>query len=171
MAANDSFFKEFSDFQTAFFTNKERFANKDRYDVKRFGFILVNNIAKGYPNLADNLFSIRGINWEASTSHSILRALQTKFVNRYQQRPRVPSFIYFKNMKPPKEKKVRKKVETKKGLEFDEVTQSEIQSILMYDSKTFEALKYSDKVQFLGKQIVETHLKKSFKKTVVKQVK
>ncbi len=150
--ATDNTYQELNTFQTNFFTNINKFSEYTNFEVKKFGYILINNIAKGFPNLADIIINLKGIEWTAVTSPALIKALQHRFVNKYSQ-ARVPQFIYFKNLKPEKStEKVRK---TKTGkLEFSNDIKKNICQILMYDSKTYEYLKHTEKVQELGKQLV-----------------
>ena len=145
-------YQELNNFQTAFFTNISKFQDYTNHEIKKFGYILINNIAKGFPNLADIISNLKGIEWTAVTSPAIIKALQHRFVNKFTQ-VRIPQFIYFKNLKPEKStEKVRK---TKSGkLDFSDDVKKEICEILMIDSKSYDYLKYTDKVQELGKQIV-----------------
>ena len=48
----------------------------------------------------------------------------------------------------------KSKIQEVTGIDFDISVQREIQSILFIDNKDYENLKYTDKVQFLGKQIL-----------------
>lgn len=147
-----AYFEQFNKFQTLFFTDKNMFDKYTVYELKKFGYVLLNNIAKGFPNLADIICNLKGIGWDGITSIQILRALQSQLIGNFK---RVPMFVFFKNMKPEKEKsKVKQSKVNKKMLDFDLEVKSQICSILMYDSKTYEELKYSDKVQYLGRQIV-----------------
>lgn len=150
--AEKSSYQELNAFQTAFFTNINKFQDYTNFEIKKFGYILINNIAKGFPNLADIISNLKGIDWTAVTSPAIIKALQHRFVNKFTQ-ARVPQFIYFKNLKP--EKSTEKVHKTKSGkLDFSDDVKKEICEILMIDSKSYDYLKYTDKVQELGKQIV-----------------
>lgn len=149
MAANE--YQELNNFQTMFFTDKNKFQEVTNFEVKKFGYILINNLAKGFPNLADIIINLKGINWSGVTSPSLLKALQHRFVNGFST-ARVPQFIYFKNLKP--EKSTEKIKKTKSGkLDFSDDIKKEICEIMMIDSKTYENLKYTEKIQYLGKQI------------------
>lgn len=146
-------YKELNDFQSKFFTNISTFENYSNYEIKKYGYILLNNIAKGFPNLVDIIINLKGLNWTGVTSPALLKALQHRFVNKYTV-VRIPQFVYYKNLKPEKETtkaKVSKK--SKDLMDFDDDIRKQICEILQYDSKTYEYLKYSEKVQFLGKQI------------------
>lgn len=154
MASEENYFQEFNKFQTSFFTSINDFGNYSNFEVKKYGYVLINNIAKGFPNLADIISNLKGINWSGIQSPALLKALQRRFVNKHVH-VRVPNFVYFKNMKPEKEtSKAKVSKKSKDLLDFDLEIQTQICSILKYDSKTYEYLKYSDKVQYLGKQLL-----------------
>lgn len=147
-----AYFEQFNNFQTSFFTDIKMFDKYTVYELKKFGYVLLNNIAKGFPNLADIICNLKGIGWDGVTSIQILRALQSQLMSNFK---RVPMFVFFKNMKNEKEKsKAKVSKVNKKMLDFDSEIKSQICSILMYDSKTYEELKYSEKVQYLGRQIL-----------------
>lgn len=153
---NSNYYQEFNNFQTAFYTNIAKFEDYSNFDFKRHGYILINNLAKGFPNLASLIINLKGFNFDG-TSPAILKALQRNFVNNFNS-ARIPNFIYFKGTKDEKEKNKAK--ETSKGLIFSIDIQSQIQSILFIDSKTYEYLKFTDKVQNLGKQILGEFVQK-----------
>lgn len=155
MATNN--YQEFNKFQTAFYTNTVEFGDYSKFEVRRHGYVLLNNLAKGFPNLVNLIINLKGINWSAPESPAVLKALQRKFVNNFNV-SRIPQFIYFKQTKVTKSKpKVRK---TKHGLIFDMETQQDICSILKIDSKTYEYLKFSEKIQYLGKQLIGEFIQK-----------
>lgn len=110
MATND--YQEFNNFQTAFYTNIGTFGDYSRFEYKRFGYQLLNNLAKGFPNLAGIVINLRGLNWSGAESPAIMRALQRNFVNNFN-RPALPQFIYFKNLS---EKKLPQKNQNQKLL-------------------------------------------------------
>jgi hypothetical protein len=154
MGAEENYYNEFNKFQTNFFTNIEVFEGYSNYEVGKFGYVLINNIAKGFPNLADIISNLKGLNWSGVKSPALLKALQRRFVNKHVN-VRIPNFVYFKNMKPEKETtKARASKKSKDLLDFDLEIQTQICSILKYDTKTYEYLKYSEKVQFLGRQLL-----------------
>lgn len=144
-------YREFNAFQTKFYTNIKEFNELSKFEIKRHGYTLLNNLAKGYPHLADLILNLKGFDWNGPESHQILIALQRNFINNFNT-IRVPKFIYWKNLKNTVVKERVKK--TKKGLEFGSEITKKIQSILLYDDKTFESFKYSEKVQNLGKQLL-----------------
>ena len=149
--AKQNNYQEFNKFQSHFYTNPTQFKEYSFFEVKRLGYVLLNNIAKGFPNFADIILNLKGIDWSGPESLQLLIALQHKFKNNFSG-GRIPKFIYWKQRKPEKTKKKSRK--TKKGLEFSEDIRSEIMSILKYDSKTYEYLKYSQKIQYIGKQLI-----------------
>jgi hypothetical protein len=115
-------------------------------------------MAKGFPNLAHIIFSLKGINWSGVESPALLQALQrVKFVNGFNNRKYLPQFIYFKNEKPEKQKEKVKKV--KEGNIFSEDIKAKIMSILFIDSKTYEYLKFGERIQKLGMDIINDKFK------------
>ena len=166
MAAQPNY-EEFNKFQTAFYTNIRNFDDFSNFDFKRHGYTLINNLAKGFPNLANLIINLKGVNWDGGTSPAVLKALQRiKFVNNFGI-GRVPQFIYYKQEKAEKTKDKVK--QTSKGLLFDSDIQSQICTILMIDSKTYDYLKFSDNIQYLGKQINGEFIQKEKLKTVRKK--
>lgn len=155
ISTNKDSFEDLQKFQTSFFTNIKNFESYTHFEHRKYGYILLNNIAKGFPNLADIILNLKGFEWSGTQSPAILKSLQRRFVNNYVQ-SRVPQFIYFKNNKPTKLPKEKATVSKKRKdlLDFDDEIKQEICGILMFDSKSYEQLKYTDKVQFLGKQLV-----------------
>jgi hypothetical protein len=149
--AKENNYDEFNKFQNAFFTNTLEFEKYTNFEVKKLGYVLLSNIAKGYPHLSNIIINLNGFGWNGGESIEILKALQRKFINNFNS-ARMPKFIYWKQNKPEKSKEKVKK--TKKGLDFSSDINTQIMSILMYDSKTFEYLKYSEKVQTLGNNIL-----------------
>lgn len=153
MASEDLYFQEFNKFQAAFFTNIQTFQGYTNHEIKKFGYVLLNNIAKGFPNLTNIISNLNGLEWNGTTSPALLKAMQHRFVNKHVK-IQIPQFVYFKNMKPEKETtKVKQARKDKTKLDFDDEIRLEICAILKYDSKTYEYLKYSEKVQYLGRQI------------------
>jgi hypothetical protein len=165
------YYQEFNNIQNAFYTSKSDFQEFTNYEIKKHGYSLLNNLTKGFPSLADLIYNLSGESWKGSESVAILQALQCKLINQYASGNRqfIPNFIYFKNLKPDKEKKERsaRKKDKIEKLEFDNETRKDIMNILMIDSKSYEYLKFTDKIQSLGKQIVVqfTQTKKQIKTT------
>jgi hypothetical protein len=151
-------YQEFNNFQTAFYTSTSDFADFSRFEVKRNGYILLNNMGKGFPNLAHIIFTLKGINWTGVESPAILQALQrVQFVNGFNTRKYLPQFIYFKSLKEEKQKDKIKKV--KEGNIFSDDIKAKIMSILFIDSKTYDYLKFGDKIQKLGLDIANDKFK------------
>jgi hypothetical protein len=148
---SDNKYLEFNNFQTAFYTDINSFEDYTLFDFKRHGYTLLNNLGKGFPALADIVLNLKGFNWKGCESPAVLKALQRKFVNNFNA-TRVPQFIYFKQAQLNKEKV--KSIKTDKGNIFDIEIQREICSIMKIDSKTYDYLKFSEDIQFLGNQIV-----------------
>jgi hypothetical protein len=148
----DNYYQEFNEFQSAFYTNKAKFAEYTNYDVKRHGYALFNNMAKGFPNLVNIHINLKGFNWKAIESIEILKALQSvNFINGFSKN-RIPDFVFAKQLVVEKDKSKAKKTES--GMIFDSEIQSIIMSILFIDSKTYEYLKFSPAIQNLGCQLV-----------------
>ena len=156
MAEKDNVFQAFQDFQKSFFTSPDRFCKYTQFEVKKHGFKLLTNIGKGFPALSDKILNMRGFGFYGFESFEILRALQSKLINPYNAR--MPNYLFFKTEKPKKETK-----KTDKGLEFSSEVKMEICSTLCIDNNTYEYLKYSDKIQNCGKQIVGNFKTKSKK--------
>ena len=144
--SQDNQFLALQEFQKAFFTDPKKFYNYTQFEVKKHGFLLINNIGKGFPALADKILNMKGFGFYGFESFEILRALQQKIINPYNVR--MPNYLFYKTEKPKKETK-----KTDKGLEFAPEVKREICSLLCFDNNTYEYLKYSDLVQNCGKQI------------------
>lgn len=173
---SNNIYEEFNKFQTAFYTSASNFENFSNYEMRKHGYVLLNNLAKGFPHLASIISNLKGLNWKGIESRNVLIALQrTKFVNNFT-RTRIPQFIYYKNnstKKTPEEKKSKVKATKQKGnktlIEFSDDIKAQICSSLFIDSKTYEYLKFSDNIQRLGNQILgqfieEEKIKKTRKK-------
>ncbi len=164
MATNS--YEDFNKFQTAFYTSIKGFDEFTRFDVKRHGYTLLFNLAKGFPHLSNIILNLRGIGWSSAESPAILKALQRNFVNNFNV-ARVPQFIYFPSEKVEKSKEKVKS--TFKGLVFDVEIQNQIKSILFIDSKTYEYLKFGKQIQLLGKQIAGEFMVKEKVKALKKK--
>lgn len=163
MATENNKYSEFNKVQTLFYTNVEEFKNLTNFELKRNAFMLISNIGKGFPALANIIINIYSPHVKAIESPELLRALQHRFINPYSPRKgSLPKFIYFKNyeIKVDKAKKIPTKRITEKGDDFSKEIVADICSILMYDTKTYETMKYSTKVQFLGNQLLGEFMKK-----------
>ena len=148
MATINNQYQEFNNFQSAFYLDINLLNNYTNIEFKTHGYSLLHNIGKGYPALADLFFNLRGFGWKAIESPSLIKALQKQFVNGFNV-PRIPYQVYFKS-EPIEKTKVK---ETSKGLIFDKQIQFEICSIMKIDSKTYDTLKFSKRIQDLGMQI------------------
>lgn len=145
-------YQEFNNFQTSFYTSIKNFDDFTKFEVKRHGYTLLNNMAKGFPNLALLIISLKGIGWSGPESPALLKALQrVKFVNAFSS-GRIPQFIYFKQAEK-QAKSTSKAKKTDLGYIFDSEIKTQICSILIIDSKTYEQLKFTHKIQFLGQQL------------------
>ena len=160
--SKDKYNEQFNKFQKDFFTNIRNFSSYTYFEYKKFGFILLNNIAKGFPALSQIITDLRGFGWNGFESPEILKALQKKFVNIYSMN-KIPQFVYYKNNKQKKLSKTDTK-DTKDGKIFSDEVNKEICRILQYDTKTFDYLKFSKKVQLLGEQITGEYLNQELNK-------
>lgn len=160
----------FNKFQTAFYTNVIEFEKYSNYEIKRFGTPLLVNIQKGFPHLSDEILNLYSFSVKALESPAILIALQrTKFINNFSY-ARVPQYIYYKSSTKKAKVEKDKKIVIPKGLmEFDTELKAQIMDLFLMDSKTFEYLKNSDKIQAIGKQLLgqimeNNSIKQSLKK-------
>lgn len=151
MAKKSKSYEEFNKFQTAFYTDINRFKEFTNFDFKRHGYTLLSNLAKGFPNLSDIIINLKGIGWVGPECPALIKSLQFRFINNFNLHG-IPQFIYFKTLKAEKVKKPRAK-KTNKGYVFNDEIKNQICENLFLDSKTYEYLKYSDKVQKLGLSI------------------
>lgn len=149
MSARDQQLQAFQEFQKNFFTSPNRFAQYTAFDCKRHGFVLMQNIAKGFPGLMNYVMNMKGFGWDAISSFEILRALQGRLVNSYSGY-RMPNYLFYKTKKKEKELSTK----TEKGLEFAPEVKREICQRMMLDSKTYEYLKFSEGVQRCGQQVI-----------------
>ena len=169
-------YEEFNKFQQAFYTSALEFSNFSNYEIRKHGYVLLNNLAKGFPHLASIITNLKGLDWKGTDSRNVLIALQrTKFVNNFNK-TRIPQFIYYKNnstKKSPEEKKSKVKATKQKGdktlIDFSDDIKAQICSILFIDSKTYEYIKFGNDVQRIGNQLLgqfmeQEKLKKSRKK-------
>lgn len=155
----------FNKVQTLFYTSIEGFNELTNYEIKQCAFMLINTLAKGFPNVANILINIYSPNVKAIESPEILKALQHKFVNPYQPRKgQLPQFLYFKNLEDKSQKLKATKKLTNKGDEFSKDIEAEICRILILDTKDYQTLKYTQRVQFLGNQILGEIMKKEQKR-------
>lgn len=155
----------FSKVQTLFYTSIDGFNDLTNYEIKQCAFMLLNTLAKGFPSVAHILLNIYSPDVKAIESPEILKALQYRFVNPYQPRKgMLPQFLYYKNLEDKSQKAKATKKVTSKGDEFSQDIQAEICRILMLDSKDYQSLKYTPRVQFLGNQILGEFMKKEQKR-------
>lgn len=118
---------------------------------------------KGFPHIADEIYNIYSPDLKALQSPTIIKALQHRFVNNYSHNS-VPNFSYWKGGKANKPKVVKQRV--KKGeiplVEFEMEVVETIKSKLMMDSKTYDYLRFTPKVQKLGHEITKNLSTKPF---------
>lgn len=149
-------FQEFNQFQTYFYTNVNQFNMFSNFEIKRNSVQLIINISKGYPNLAYEILNIYSPDVKAVESPAIIKALQrSKFVNGFSK-PKIPQYIFYKTVKVPKSKEVKKKIlkKDKNLIEFDEIIKDKIQTILFLDDKDYQEFKFTEKIQKLGKNLL-----------------
>lgn len=177
MAAEPSYV-EFNKFQSKFYTSIEEFNNVTRFEFNAHSFALLSNIGKKFPHLAHLFFEMRCPLFESTKCPPLIKALQRKFINPMtpSSHRRVPDFIYFKTpakatTKADKKAKDLKTVKTVDGEIFSEYIAAEICSLMFYDEKTYEALKFSRQVQSLGKQLISVQIQKEAVKTPKKKKK
>ena len=154
-------YQELNRVQNLFYTSIQGFNQLSDFEIKRNAFVILQNMGKGFPALSHMIMNIYSPIVKAIESPAILKALQHKFVNPYKRSSGVPKFLYYKSLKDKSDtsKKPSKK-QTTKGDEFSPEIVGEICTILMYDSKDYEQFKYTEKVQFLGNQILGEFMKK-----------
>lgn len=161
--SKDRYNEQFNKFQKDFYTSIRNFSSYTYFEYKKFGFILLNNIGKGFPALSQIVMDLKGFDWNGFESPEIIKALQRKFVNNYSMN-KIPQFVFYKNNKQKKMSKSSVK-ETKEGKIFSDEVNKEICRILQYDCKTFDYLKFSQKVQKLGEQITGEYLNQELNKS------
>ena len=151
-------FQEFNQFQTYFYTNINQFNMYTNFEIKRNSVQLLTNICKGFPLLSIEILNIYSNDVKAIESPAIIKALQrAKFINGFSK-PKVPQYIYFKNLKPVKSKepKIKESKKKIKYIEFEPEIVDKIQTILMLDEKDYQDFKMTDKVQELGKNLTNS---------------
>lgn len=154
MAAPD--YKAFNKFQNYFFTNIQGFGLFTNFEINTHSFLLFNSLTKAFPDTAKKFMFYNDF-FKFNNSPDLIRALQHKFVNGFN-RNRIPQGVYYKAAKKPAGK-INKKLRTKKLpgnlILFSPEVISIICSNLFIDSKTYDTLKFTPKIQNLGKQIVK----------------
>lgn len=169
MAAQDNRYNLFSKIQTLFFTSIPGFNELSNYEIKQCAFMLLNSIGKGFPQLSHVIINIYSPHVKAIESPEIIKALQHKFVNPYQPRQgMLPQFVFYKNLEDKSQKAKASKRTTKKGDEFSQDIVAEICRIMLLDTKDYETLKYTPRVQYLGNQILGEFMKKEKRKSLKK---
>jgi hypothetical protein len=149
-------------FQSDFYTSIDNFRQYSNYDIRTYGVQLLINMYKGFPHLADKVLNMYSPPFIVGMqSKSVLIALQRMhFINGFS-RPRQPQFLFFKQS--TKKAKMPDTVKAKKAknvVDFEPEIVMDIKSILFMDSATYEYLKYSEKVQSVGRQLMGENLQK-----------
>lgn len=150
-------YEMFNKFQTYFYTSIPDFENFTHYQIKTNAFQLLSNMTKAFPNLAVDIMDVYvpGTDFvKFDECPSLIKALQRKFVNGFS-RSKIPQPIFYKSLKAKAVKKPKAVKVDKDLMVFSDDIIMEIKTILFYDSKTYETLKFSEKVQFIGKQLTE----------------
>lgn len=158
----DSAFQAFIDFQKSFYSDFNKFSKYTKFEISKYGFMLLMNISKGLPGLINIILNLKGFNFSGYTSYEILRALQHNLYNPYNYR--LPQYLFYKTNKV--DKKVQKKIKDKNGKEYYDFSvdiKREICSRLVIDAKTYEYLKYTDTIQKSGKNILGDIINKNNK--------
>jgi hypothetical protein len=153
-AAKDYTFQ--NKFQSDFYTSVEGFANYTHYEIKLFAVTLLINMYKGFPHLADEVLNMYSPPFvKAIESPAIMKALQrTKFVTGFT-RPRVPQYLFYKqSTKKAKVEGVKERKKPKDAVEFEPHIKAELMTLLMWDEKTYEYLKWGEKAQRLGNHLI-----------------
>lgn len=162
-------YEELNRVQTQFYTSIDGFNALTDFEIKRNAFMIIQNIAKGFPALSNILLNVYSPAFKGIESPALLRALQHKFVNQYH-RGGIPKFLYYKSLKEKAEKqKATDKKTTAKGEDFSPEVVGEICKIMMFDSKDYEQYKYTENVQKLGEQIIGEFVKKEKSKSKKKK--
>jgi hypothetical protein len=168
MASKDSYIKDFSDLQKKFYTSFREFDDTPNVTIRKHGYVLMQGVAKGFPNLADIIGNLHFIDGWGFESPELLKALQHSLSKNRPQT--VPSFIYFKSKKAAAPEKTSKRSATKNKefLDFDKQTIGDICSALMIDATTYDYLKYTAKIQKLGREIVHSNEQKIIEELGIK---
>lgn len=168
-------YAEFNKFQSKFYTSIDDLNACTRFEFNNHSFALLSNIGKKFPHLAHLFFEMRCPLFEATKCPPLIKALQRRFINQMTpaQYKRVPEFVYYKtpakSTKTDKKAKDLKTVKTADGEIFSEYIVAEICSLMFYDSKTYESLKFTGNVQKLGKQLISVQIQKESVKSKTKR--
>lgn len=148
--------EQFNKYQKDFYTSISAFSSYTNFEHKTHGFTLLHNMTKGYPALTQIIYGLNGFGWSGIDSPELFKAIQRNFVNRYSKNV-LPQFVFYKKDRPKKLAKSETK-ETKKGKIFSDEVKREICQILWLDSKDYEYLKFSKRIQNLGMEITGEYL-------------
>lgn len=159
----------FNKFQTMFYTSVEGLNTYTNYEFNMHAYTLLNNLGKGFPLLSVMVTNVYSEFVKFNECPSLIKALQRNFVNGFSK-ARMPQHIYYKPQKPTGkiDLGLKRKRKPNGAVDFEPDVRLQIQEILMYDGKTYEYLKYSKKVQELGKNIEQEFDKKLIKKLTKK---
>ena len=159
----------FSRVQTLFYTSPSGFDELTNYELKQCAFMLITSIGKGFSNFADMLINTHSPAVKAIESPEIIRAVQRKMYENTPYKGQLPPHVYYKNLEDKSQKAKATKKVTAKGDEFSQDIQAEICRILMLDTKDYQTLKYTPRVQYLGNQILGEFMKKASKTSKTKK--
>ncbi len=149
-------YKAYNRIQYLFFTDRIGFNSLSDYEINQFSFLLFNAITKVFPSSAKKYMFYNDF-MKFDTCPNLIRALQTKFVSSWA-RNRIPQAVYFKSPKTTKKKQTKKIANNKTNLiEFGDDIQMEIKSRLFIDTKTYESIKYTNKIQSLGQRLINEY--------------
>lgn len=145
----DNKYLEFQEFQKNFFTDFNRFKNYSNFEIRKHGFILLNNIAKGFPSLINTIINLKGFGFEGFNSPEIFIAIQHLLRNPYIG-GKIPQYIFYKT---PKKDKIKAVKISNNLYNFSDEIKSLICQSLLIDSKDYEYLKYTERIQKCGRSI------------------
>lgn len=154
-------FQKFNKFQNDFYRNSFEFNKYSNYEKTSNIFALLHNMAKGFPHLAQTYFDLYSPHVKTLESPAIIDALHKRFCNDFSEN-KMPNFIYFKAGKAKKSATATPKPRKKKTdvvfIDFEKEVVFEILSTLFMDSKTYQFLKNTPRVQRIGIQIMSKSL-------------
>lgn len=161
-------YKFFNKFQNYFFTNIHGFKSFTDYEINENSFLLFGSITKAFPTTAKKYMFYNDF-LKFNKCPSLIRALQHKFINNFS-RPRIPQAVFFPTAKKTKSKSEVKSTTDKKStyIKFNDLIRDTIQQKLFLDSKTYNSVEHTDKIQTLGKHL-EAQYERKLKKLILKQ--
>lgn len=150
----------FNKIQNDFYKNPRNFSAYSNYDINLNSYLLVNNIAKGFPHLAFDILGIYGNLIKFNECPDLIRALQYKFIGGFTSNNM--KHVYYKQGKSTKKASTTPKTRKKKGdveiVEFDSLIVAEIMQQLFIDKQDYDAVKHTTTVQYLGNELTRKSL-------------